>query len=69
VDDLGAISRSVALAVANEAVSSGVAGVSSDADLANLVDDAMWWPSYVPYIRSRAAVHRDEIWTSNEMRD
>jgi hypothetical protein len=46
-----------------------VAGVSSDVDLTNLVDDAMWWPSYVPYIRSRAAVHRDEIWTSNEMRD
>jgi malate dehydrogenase (oxaloacetate-decarboxylating) len=66
VETLGAISRSVALAVATEAITSGVAGVDAAQDLAGLVDDAMWWPSYVPYIRSRAAVHRDEVWTAHE---
>jgi hypothetical protein len=26
----------------------------------------MWWPAYVPYIKSRAAVHRDEVFAAHE---
>ena len=66
VESLAAISREVALAVATEAVSSGVAGIGPEVDLAAAVDEAMWHPAYVPYIRSRAAVHRDEIYAAYE---
>jgi malate dehydrogenase (oxaloacetate-decarboxylating) len=65
VQSLADISRAVALAVANEAVASGVAGVRPGTDLAAAVDEAMWWPAYVPYIRSRAAVHRDEVYAAH----
>ncbi len=61
VEALADISRAVALAVGQEAVASGVAGISPGTDLATAIDDAMWHPAYVPYIRSRAAVHRDEV--------
>ena len=60
IEALADISRDVALAVASEAVDAGVAGISPRTDLAAAVDDAMWRPSYVPYIRSRAAVHRQD---------
>ena len=66
VEVLSEISRAVALAVATEAVGSGAAGISSGIDLAVTVDEAMWWPSYVPYIRSRASVHRDEMYAAHE---
>jgi malate dehydrogenase (oxaloacetate-decarboxylating) len=69
VETLSEISRAVALAVAAEAVRSGVAGVGPQTDLAATVDEAMWWPSYVPYIRSRAAVHREELYAAHEARD
>jgi malic enzyme len=60
IEALADISREVAIAVAAEAVSSGVAAVDPQVDLAQAVDDAMWWPAYVPYIRARAAAHRAE---------
>ena len=60
IEALADISRDVALAVASEAVDAGVAGISSRTDLAAAVDEAMWHPAYVPYIRSRAAVHRQD---------
>jgi malic enzyme len=53
VEALGDISRSVALAVAMEALRSGVAGIPADEDLATTIDEAMWSPSYVPYLRAR----------------
>ena len=65
VQSLADISRAVAVAVATEAVASGVAGVRPGTDLAASVDEAMWWPAYVPYIRSRAAVHRDEVYAAH----
>jgi malic enzyme len=68
MERLGEISRSVALAVVTEAVASGVAGIGADVDLATVVDEAMWWPAYVPYIRSRAAVRRDEAYAANRAR-
>ncbi len=66
VESLSDVSREVALAVATQAVESGVAGVSAGADLAATVDEAMWWPAYVPYIRSRAAVRREAVYAANE---
>ncbi len=60
IEALADISRDVALAVASEAVDAGVAGISSRTNLAAAVDEAMWHPAYVPYIRSRAAVHRQD---------
>jgi malic enzyme len=66
IESLHEISREVALAVAREAVESGVAGIRAGTDLETLVDEAMWWPSYVPYIKSRAAVHRDEVYAAHE---
>ena len=49
VRDLGRISRAVALAVATEAVRSGLAGIAPETDLAAEVEAAMWWPTYAPY--------------------
>jgi malic enzyme len=66
VESLGAISRAVAVAVAQEAVDSGLARVRPGTDLADAVDEAMWWPIYVPFIRSRASVHRDEVYAAHE---
>jgi malic enzyme len=66
VEALAQISRQVAIAVAGEAVRSGVAGIGPEVVLASAVDEAMWHPAYVPYIRSRAAVHRDEVYAAHE---
>ncbi len=65
VEALADISRAVALAVGEEAVASGVAGISPGTDLAAAIDEAMWHPAYVPYIRSRAAVHLEEVGTAH----
>jgi len=66
IESLNEISREVALAVAREAVESGVAQVDAGTDLETVIDEAMWWPSYVPYIKSRAAVHRDEVYAAHK---
>jgi malic enzyme len=50
VTDLRIVSRAVALAVAAEAVRSGVADLSADVDLEAEVDAAMWWPAYTRYV-------------------
>jgi len=57
---LRSVSRSIAIAVAREAVESGLAGIAptSDDDLDAMVDAAMWWPAYVPYERARAGERR-----------
>jgi malic enzyme len=54
------VSRSIAIAVAREALDAGVAGIgpASDAELEALVDDAMWWPAYVPYEPALATERR-----------
>jgi malic enzyme len=66
VDVLAEISRAVAVAVASEAVESGVAGIGPGVDLATTVEEAMWWPSYVPYIRSRTSVRRDGTYAAHK---
>ncbi len=58
VADLRAVTRAIAVAVASEAVSAGVAGVAADADIEDLVDAAMWWPAYVPYTPARHGERR-----------
>ena len=58
VGDLRAVTRAIALEVAGEAVRSGVAGISPDADLVATVDGAMWWPDYVPYLPARPTERR-----------
>lgn len=49
ISTLREVSRDVAIAVAREAVSSGIASADPDAIAAD-VDAAMWWPEYVPYL-------------------
>jgi len=44
------VSRAVALAVAREAIASGLAPPNEDLEAD--VDAAMWWPAYVPYTRA-----------------
>ena len=66
VQDLHTISREVAIAVIREAADAGVAGIDASADIAAVVEGAMWTPQYVPYIRSRAAVHRQEVLAAHE---
>jgi malic enzyme len=53
VADLRRVSRAVAVAVAREAVASGLARMPVGDDLEGEVDRAMWWPGYVPYLRAR----------------
>ncbi|HVA85841.1 MAG TPA: oxaloacetate-decarboxylating malate dehydrogenase [Candidatus Saccharimonadales bacterium] len=57
VAELRAVARSVAVAVAREAVSAGVAGIGLDGEpevaVEAAVDAAIWWPAYVPYLSSR----------------
>ncbi len=49
VSSLRRISRAIAVAVARVAMTSGVAGLPEDADVERVVDEAAWWPAYVPY--------------------
>jgi malic enzyme len=58
VADLRSVSRAIAIGVAREAVESGLAGVAPDTDIEALVDGAMWWPDYVPYVPARATERR-----------
>ena len=50
IADLRTVARSVALAVAREAIRSGDAPANDDLEAD--IDAAMWWPAYVPYERS-----------------
>jgi malate dehydrogenase (oxaloacetate-decarboxylating) len=58
VSALRAVSRSIARAVAGEAVQTGLAGIPPDTDLDALIDGAMWWPDYVPYTPARQGERR-----------
>jgi malic enzyme len=58
VTELRAVSRSIAIEVAREAVAAGLAGIDSATDIEALVDSAMWWPKYVPYLPARPSERR-----------
>jgi malic enzyme len=58
VDELRPVSRAIAARVAQEAVDAGLAGIDSATDIDTLVDAAMWWPEYVPYLPARPAERR-----------
>ncbi len=55
VAELRSISRRIAVAVATDAVASGLSraagGDGSGFDAEAAVEAAMWWPAYVPYVR------------------
>jgi len=50
ISNLRSVSRAITLAVAREAIRSGLA--SPVEDLEAEVDAAMWWPAYAPYVRA-----------------
>ena len=50
IAELRSVSRAIGLAVAREAVRSGLAPEASDEALAADLDAAMWWPDYVDYV-------------------
>jgi malic enzyme len=50
VERLRDVTRAIALAVATAAREDGLAALDPSADLAHEVDEAMWWPDYVPYV-------------------
>ncbi|MGZ6312731.1 MAG: NAD-dependent malic enzyme [Candidatus Limnocylindrales bacterium] len=52
INELRAVSRSIALAVARAARDEGVGRLYHDEDLPGIIADAMWWPDYVPYSRA-----------------
>ena len=58
VDDLRRVTRAIAVAVAREAIRSGLALVPPETEVEALVDGAMWWPEYVPYEPARLAERR-----------
>ena len=64
VSMLRSVSRSIAIAVAREAIEAGLAGIeltrggALDAELEAMIDAAMWWPAYVPYERAHPAERR-----------
>ena len=49
VNDLRAVSRAIALAVARTARDAGAGRAYRDEQLVQAVDDAIWYPAYVPY--------------------
>jgi malic enzyme len=61
VADLRTVTRAIAVAVAREAVTAGVAGITVDdaePDVDGVVAAAMWWPAYVPYTPARHGERR-----------
>jgi len=58
VAELRAVTRSIAIGVAREAVDSGLAQIPADTDIDALIDAAMWWPRYVAYEPAREGDRR-----------
>ena len=58
VDALRDVSRAIAIRVVREALEAGLAGIDSATDIDALVDGAMWWPEYVPYLATRPTERR-----------
>ena len=52
VADLRTVSRAIAIRVAGEAIRVGLSPLPADTDIDALVDAAMWWPAYAPYLRA-----------------
>jgi malic enzyme len=50
VSDLRPVTRAIATAVARGAVELKISGLPTDEDPASVVDRAMWWPDYAPYV-------------------
>ena len=52
VADLRTVSRAISIRVAGEAIRVGLSPLPADTDIDALVDAAMWWPAYAPYLRA-----------------
>ena len=50
--DIRRVSYEVAVAVANEVVSSGLSGIKTDVPVEKVISDLMWTPEYLPYRKS-----------------
>ena len=59
VSDLRGVTRTVAIAVVREAVRAGQSTLPLDT-IEAAVDDAMWWPEYVPYLLAANADSESE---------
>ncbi|MBI2762610.1 MAG: NAD-dependent malic enzyme [Chloroflexi bacterium] len=58
VTDLRAVSRDIAIRVADEAIRAGLSPLPDDTDVPALIDRAMWWPAYAPYRRAGSGAVR-----------
>jgi malic enzyme len=58
VADLRSVSRAIAIRVAKEAIDAGLAGIDPATNIEVLIDEAMWWPDYVPYVPAHPAERR-----------
>ncbi len=58
VADLRSVSREIAIRVADEAIRSGLSALPANTDVASLIDAAMWWPAYAPYLRAGRSAPR-----------
>jgi malic enzyme len=58
VGELRSVTRSIAAVVAREAIDAGLAGIPPDTDIDALIDAAIWWPDYAPYVPARVAERR-----------
>ena len=58
VGELRTVTRSIAAVVAREAIDAGLAGIPTDTDVDALIDAAIWWPDYAPYVPARPAERR-----------
>jgi malic enzyme len=58
VGELRSVTRSIAAVVVREAIDAGLAGIPSDTNVDALVDAAIWWPDYAPYVPARVAERR-----------
>jgi len=56
VTSLRTVSREIAIRVAAEAIRAGLSPLPDETDVAALIDGAMWWPAYAPYVRAAHAV-------------
>ena len=52
IEDSRAISREIAIAVVQQAITDGVAHLEANADIQHVVDELIWEPHYVPFKRT-----------------
>ncbi len=51
INDARMISRSIAIAVAKQAIQDGLANIDEKSDIEEIINNAMWQPQYYPYVK------------------